>query len=76
VTLRAAGLHQTREIVLGDGYGSQNTLRQHFGLGDVRTVDELRVRWPRTGAVQVFRNVPADRIVTVTEGSDTLAVGR
>jgi hypothetical protein len=76
VTLRAAGLRQTREIVLGDGYGSQNTLRQHFGLGEATTVDELRVRWPRSDAVQVFRNLPADRIVTVTEGRDTLAVGR
>jgi hypothetical protein len=73
VTVRAAGMVQTREIVLGDGYGSQNTLRQHFGLGSVTAIDELRVRWPRGGAVQVFRNIPADQTVTVTEGRDDLA---
>jgi tetratricopeptide (TPR) repeat protein len=33
ITLEAGGLTQTREVILGDGYGSQNSLRQHFGPG-------------------------------------------
>jgi hypothetical protein len=61
-----------REVVLGDGYGSQNTLRQHFGLDDATTVDELVVKWPRSGLTQTFSNVRVDRIVQVTEGSDEL----
>jgi len=76
VTVRAGGAAQMREVVLGDGYGSQNTLRQHFGLGDVDRLDELRVQWPGKGAVQVFRDVPADRIVAVMEGTSTLAGSR
>jgi hypothetical protein len=67
VTLRAGGQRQTRDVVLGDGYGSQNTLRQHFGVGEATRIDELRVRWPRTGAEQVFRNLPVDRLITITE---------
>ena len=74
VTLRAGGRQQMREVVLGDGYGSQNTLRQHFGLGEASSVEELRVRWPRSGRVQVFRDVPINRIVTVTEGRERLEV--
>lgn len=74
VTLQAGGLRQMREVVLGDGYGSQNTLRQHFGLGDATRIDELRVRWPRSGAVQVFHDVPVDRVVTITEGQNRFVV--
>ena len=39
-------LKQVREVVLGDGYGSQNALRLHFGLNDRSMVDELIVTWP------------------------------
>jgi hypothetical protein len=76
LTLEAAGQRQTREVVLGDGYASQSTLRQHFGLGNTESIEELRVRWPRSGLVQVFRNVPVDRIVTVVEGREQLTVGQ
>ena len=68
VILKTGGRQQMREVVLGDGYGSQNTLRQHFGLGDGATIDELTVRWPRSGTVQTFRNIAANRIVEITEG--------
>ena len=61
-----------REVVLGDGYGSQNSLRQHFGLGDAIQVDEMIVKWPRSGTVQTFKNVAANRIVEITEGVDDL----
>jgi hypothetical protein len=62
-----------REVILGDGYGSQNSLRQHFGLNDAADVDELTVRWPASGLTQTFRNVAANRIVEITEGKDVLA---
>jgi hypothetical protein len=72
VTIRVGDGIQMREVVLGDGYGSQNTLRQHFGLGRVESVDEMTVRWPASNLVQTFRNVEANRIVEVTEGDDQL----
>jgi hypothetical protein len=72
ITLEAGGLTQTREVILGDGYGSQNSLRQHFGLGGARRIDRLTVRWPRSGRVQTFRDVAPNRIVRVTEGRDGL----
>ncbi len=62
---------QIREVVLGDGYASQNSLRQHFGLGDDAVVDELTVRWPRSGIVQTFHKVAANRIIEITEGQPT-----
>jgi hypothetical protein len=72
LTLTAGGMTQTREIVLGDGYGSQNDLRAHFGLGDATTVDELVVRWPRSGRVQRFGPLAPDRFLRVVEGRDEL----
>ncbi|HEV8131234.1 MAG TPA: CRTAC1 family protein [Acidobacteriota bacterium] len=72
VTIRIGGKQQMREVVLGDGYGSQNSLRQYFGLDRATSVDEMTVRWPRSGIVQTFRSVGANRIVQVTEGRQEL----
>ena len=69
ISIKVNGKPQMREIVLGDGYGSQNSLRQHFGLGDATSVDELTVKWPRSGIVQTFKNVAGNRIIEITEGS-------
>jgi hypothetical protein len=70
VYVRVGGRQQMREVVLGDGYASQNARRQHFGLGAATEVDELVVRWPRSGLTQTFRHIPANRIIEITEGSD------
>ncbi|HKI03127.1 MAG TPA: CRTAC1 family protein [Thermoanaerobaculia bacterium] len=70
VTVRAGGKTLTREVTAGDGYASQSMLRLHFGLGAATTVQELTVKWPASGTVQSFRNVPANRIVQVTEGGE------
>ncbi|HSL84842.1 MAG TPA: CRTAC1 family protein, partial [Thermoanaerobaculia bacterium] len=72
ITVRAGGLTQMREVVLGDGYGSQNSLRQHFGLGGALKIDELTVTWPRSGRVEAFHDLAPDRIVRVVEGRDEL----
>ncbi len=68
LTLYAGGGQQSREVVLGDGYGSQNSLRMHFGLNQSDTVDKLVVRWPASGTTQTFTNFKANRILQITEG--------
>ena len=52
-----------RHMVLGDGYGSENSLRQYFGLDNATAIDELIVRWPTSRLVQRFRNVAAGSLV-------------
>src|SRR5229473_5040982 len=52
VSIVVKGKPQMREVVLGDGYGSQNSLRQYFGLSDAASVDEMVVKWPRSGVTQ------------------------
>jgi hypothetical protein len=72
LTLEADGKSQYREVVLGDGYGSQNTLRQHFGLDRCEIVDKLIVSWPTSGIVQTFEHVAANQIIEVTEADSQI----
>ncbi len=58
----------------GSSFGC-NPLMQHLGLGKASEVDVLEVFWPASNATQVFRDVPADRHVRITEGSDRLEIG-
>jgi hypothetical protein len=57
-----------REVVVGDGYASQNSLRLYFGLDKATTVDEMTVLWPRSGVIQKFSSLAGNRIVEITEG--------
>ena len=59
-------LRQVKEVRSGSSYLSQNDLRVHFGLGSRSTVDTLMIRWP-SGTVQVLKNIPVNRVWTVTE---------
>jgi len=61
---------QIDEVMSGSGYYSQNDLRVHFGLGQAKKADLLEVRWP-SGEQSSFRDVPANRLVTVKEGEKT-----
>jgi enediyne biosynthesis protein E4 len=68
VRIAVGGLQQSRELVLGDGYGSQSSLRMHFGLDQHDTVDLLVIDWPASGLQQTFDHVKANRILQITEG--------
>ena len=57
---------QTRDISTQTGHASQNSIVQHFGVGDATTVDSLIVYWP-SGKVQHLANLGVDRRVTVLE---------
>lgn len=70
ITAKIGTKTQTRELIIGDGYGSQNSLRQYFGLNDATAVGELTIKWPKTGLIQTFANVAGNRIVSITEGKD------
>ncbi|PYX89513.1 MAG: hypothetical protein DMG67_14915, partial [Acidobacteria bacterium] len=72
VILYAGGMQQSREVVLGDSYGSQSTLRLHFGLNQHDKADRLVVRWPCSKVIQTFENISANRIVQITEGENVL----
>lgn len=67
VIVQTGGRTQVDEVHSGRGYQSHYGMRLHFGLGPHQTVDRLEVRW-LSGHVDVFKNIPADRRIVVTEG--------
>jgi tetratricopeptide (TPR) repeat protein len=64
----ASGLTQVREIKAGSSYQSQNDIRAHFGLGKTAKIDRLELRWP-SGTSQVLKDMQADQILTIREGT-------
>jgi len=68
VTVTAGDLKQFNEVRGGSSYLSQNDLRLHFGLAKRGLVNLVEVAWP-SGAKETYRNLPADYIYTIVEGS-------
>ena len=58
---------QINEVMSGSSYISQNDLRLHFGLGQVKPADLVEVRWP-LGLVESFKNVDANQLLVLQEG--------
>jgi len=68
VKVVAGGATQVDQAKGGMSYQSAHDPRLHFGLGDAARVDRIEVRWP-TGVVDRLGTVPADRVVTIKEGT-------
>lgn len=67
-TIGGKAFWQVREISGGSGYGSQNDLRAHFGLGDATNADLIRIEWP-SGVVQELREVAARQVLAIQESN-------
>ncbi|MDZ4774710.1 MAG: CRTAC1 family protein [Planctomycetota bacterium] len=57
------------EVRTAGGFQSAVPAEAHFGLGGVKKIDTLRVRWP-SGREQVVKEVALDRILTITESDE------
>jgi len=57
---------QIDEVMSGASYASQNDFRLHFGLGKVKQVDVIEVRWP-LGLVESFRNIEPNQLIFIQE---------
>jgi hypothetical protein len=58
---------QFDEVRGGGSYLSQNDLRLHFGLGETKIMESVKIRWPN-GNSETLQNISADAIYTITEG--------
>ena len=58
---------QIQQVGVQCSYCSQNSLIQHFGLGESVKVDTLEINWP-SGTTQVFHNLPVNQSVEIIEG--------
>ncbi len=58
---------QLRQVGAQGSYLSQNSLIEHFGLGDYSQADTLEILWPG-GTRQVLLNIPANQTIHIKEG--------
>jgi enediyne biosynthesis protein E4 len=66
VQLYTGGTTQLREAVSTRGFQSSVDPRLHFGVGDVRVIDSLRVTWP-SGRVQRLDQVAVNQQLVLEE---------
>ncbi|WP_123912668.1 FG-GAP-like repeat-containing protein [Hanstruepera neustonica] len=67
------GEKQYRYTLCGEGYISQNTNSELFGLGTNSEVDYVKVTW-LSGTIDYLENVTANQILNIVEGSYPLSV--
>ncbi len=56
VYLKSGSVTQIRQVGSGNGYSSQNSLIQHFGLGASTMIDTLIIQWP-SGIKHIYTNL-------------------
>ena len=66
VTVKAGGLTQVDEVRAGDSYISHSDWRLHFGLGEAKIVDEIKIVWPG-GKVETLSKVGANQVMNIVE---------
>ena len=62
-----------REVTSGGSFGS-NSLTQHIGLGSARVIESLTIEWPASRTRQVFKNVPINAALQITEFEQAFVV--
>jgi hypothetical protein len=62
-----------RHITTGSSFGA-NPLEQTIGLGKAERISLLEIHWPTSGTTQVFREVPIDRTIEITEFAEGFRV--
>ncbi|HEX8880089.1 MAG TPA: CRTAC1 family protein [Candidatus Acidoferrum sp.] len=61
-----SGQVQYNHVTTAVGYASASDKRVHFGLGAVRRIRELEIRWP-SGHTQTLKDIAANQLLTVKE---------
>ncbi len=59
-----------RHVSSGSSFGG-NPLQQTIGLGQATRVARMEIHWPTSGTTQVFRDIPADQAIEVSEFAES-----
>jgi hypothetical protein len=59
-----------RHVSSGSSFGG-NPLQQTIGLGKAARMARIEVHWPTSGTTQVFRDIPADQAIEITEFAES-----
>jgi hypothetical protein len=71
VTFTDSGLKRTvyMDVNSGGSFGA-NPLRKEIGIGRAEKIDELIIKWPTSGIVQVFKNIAPNQFLKIKEGDN------
>lgn len=58
-----------KDVNSGGSFGA-SPLRQEIGIGKGKMIDELIIKWPTTGIVQVFKNITPRQFLRIREGDE------
>jgi len=58
--------NQWNHMTTAVSYASSSDFGVHFGLGAIKKIDKIEIRWP-SGIVQVLQDVKADQALEVRE---------
>lgn len=65
--LTTGNVVQYNYTLCGEGYASQNSRNEFFGLGASTEVDQLKIIWP-SGEEDIIENIEVDQTIKVREG--------
>lgn len=72
IELKSEGVSQYRYTVCGEGYISQNSETEFFGIGNNTTIDYVKITW-LGGAQDILYNVAPNQALNILEGSNPLS---
>ena len=61
------------ELYPSRGFQSSIPHRMHFGVGNIKTVDSVRIDWP-SGMSKLYQNLPTNRLVELDEATGSSRV--
>ena len=73
ITVETSTKRQIRQVIAGSGFGSQNSLIQHFGLGTDSIITRMTVSWPSRGS-DVYESLGVNIKYDIYEGQE-IAIG-
>lgn len=73
IEIRANGVSQYRYTLAGEGYLSQNSNYEFFGLADATNIEYIKVTWNTTGQVETINNVQPNQTIKIQEGNGVLS---
>jgi len=59
------------DVNSGGSFGA-NPLRKEIGIGKAEIIDELIIKWPTSGIVQVFKHVEPNQFIKIKEGENKM----
>ncbi|WP_115462018.1 FG-GAP-like repeat-containing protein [Winogradskyella aurantiaca] len=68
IEISANGQVQYRHVMCGEGYLSQHSFVEQFGVGDASSIDYVKVNWP-SGIEDILNHVEVNQKINIVEGA-------